>query len=118
MKGSTMIHTTHSFVHRGHELVYDIYGTDGPLLVYVHGLLLDSPLWENRILGHQTRPPSVRGMLIDGSGARKDTRRIVEDLSGWRYEELWGKQRSPGSNTSRPTNITASSPGPDYPSGA
>ena len=26
-----------------------------------HGLLLDSPLWENRILGHQTRPPSVKG---------------------------------------------------------
>ena len=24
-----------------------------------HGLLLDAPLWENRILGHQTRPPSV-----------------------------------------------------------
>jgi simple sugar transport system ATP-binding protein len=22
-----------------------------------HGLLLDAPLWENRILGHQTRPP-------------------------------------------------------------
>ena len=26
-----------------------------------HGLLLDSPLWENRILGHQTREPSVKG---------------------------------------------------------
>jgi oligogalacturonide transporter len=25
-----------------------------------------------------------------------ESRRIVEDLSGWRYEELWGKQRSPG----------------------
>jgi simple sugar transport system ATP-binding protein len=44
-----------------------------------HGLLLDSPLWENRILGHQTRPPSVRGALIDRAGARKDTRRIVEE---------------------------------------
>ncbi len=28
-----------------------------------HGLLLDAPLWENRILGHQTRPPSVRERL-------------------------------------------------------
>ena len=28
-----------------------------------HGLLLDSPLWENRILGHQTQPPSVQGHL-------------------------------------------------------
>jgi general nucleoside transport system ATP-binding protein len=44
-----------------------------------HGLLLDSPLWENRILGHQTRPPSVRGQLIDRAGAREDTRRIVEE---------------------------------------
>lgn len=44
-----------------------------------HGLLLDSPLWENRILGHQTREPNIRGPLIDRGGARKDTQRIVED---------------------------------------
>ena len=43
-----------------------------------HGLLLDSPLWENRILGHQTRPPSASGPWINRSGARKDTERIVE----------------------------------------
>jgi simple sugar transport system ATP-binding protein len=43
-----------------------------------HGLLLDSPLWENRILGHQTRPPSAKGPWISRSGARKDTERIVE----------------------------------------
>ena len=43
-----------------------------------HGLLLDSPLWENRILGHQTRRPSVKGQLINRSGARADTQRIVE----------------------------------------
>jgi ABC-type uncharacterized transport system ATPase subunit len=43
-----------------------------------HGLLLDAPLWENRILGHQTVPPSVRGPLIDRAGARKDAARIVE----------------------------------------
>ena len=36
-----------------------------------HGLLLDSPLWENRILGHQTRPPSVKGAWLDRAGARK-----------------------------------------------
>ncbi len=28
-----------------------------------HGLLLDAPLWENRILGHQTREPSVQRRL-------------------------------------------------------
>jgi general nucleoside transport system ATP-binding protein len=43
-----------------------------------HGLLLDAPLWENRILGHQTQEPSVKGWLIDRSGARADTTRIVE----------------------------------------
>ena len=43
-----------------------------------HGLLLDAPLWENRILGHQTRPPSAKGPWINRSGARKDTERIVE----------------------------------------
>ena len=44
-----------------------------------HGLLLDSPLWENRILGHQTRPPSAKGPWINRTGARKDTERIVEE---------------------------------------
>jgi simple sugar transport system ATP-binding protein len=44
-----------------------------------HGLLLDSPLWENRILGFQTREPAVRGVWIDRAGARTDTERIVRD---------------------------------------
>lgn len=43
-----------------------------------HGLLLDSPLWENRILGHQTREPNIRGPFIHRSGARADTQRIIE----------------------------------------
>jgi simple sugar transport system ATP-binding protein len=43
-----------------------------------HGLLLDAPLWENRVLGHQTRPPSARGPWIDRGGAREDTQRIIE----------------------------------------
>ncbi len=44
-----------------------------------HGLLLDSPLWENRILGHQTRPPGVRHGLIHRGAAREDTQRIITD---------------------------------------
>ncbi|MBP2704753.1 ABC transporter ATP-binding protein [Microbispora sp. RL4-1S] len=44
-----------------------------------HGLLLESPLWENRVLGHQTRRPNARGIWIDRAGARADTRRIVEE---------------------------------------
>ncbi len=43
-----------------------------------HGLLLDAPLWENRILGHQTRPPVVKaGGWLDVGGARDDSERIV-----------------------------------------
>ncbi|MFT4108891.1 ABC transporter ATP-binding protein [Propionicimonas sp.] len=43
-----------------------------------HGLLLDAPLWENTILGHQTQPPNVRGPLIDAAAARANTQRIVD----------------------------------------
>ncbi len=42
-----------------------------------HGLLLDAPLWENRMLGHQTREPNRKGPFIDRGGARSDTERIV-----------------------------------------
>ncbi|MGH8861644.1 MAG: heme ABC transporter ATP-binding protein, partial [Jatrophihabitantaceae bacterium] len=42
-----------------------------------HGLLLEAPLWENRILGHQTERPNSRGPIIDVRGAKDDTRRIV-----------------------------------------
>ena len=42
------------------------------------GLLLEAPLWENRMLGHQTERPNARGPWIDRSGARADTERIVE----------------------------------------
>ena len=44
-----------------------------------HGLLLDSPLWENRILGHQTRPPSVKGAWLNKRGAREDAQRVVDE---------------------------------------
>jgi len=42
-----------------------------------HGLLLEAPLWENRILGHQTRPPSVRGVWLDRVAAQEDAGRVV-----------------------------------------
>ncbi|MFJ2767519.1 ABC transporter ATP-binding protein [Streptomyces sp. NPDC087300] len=47
-----------------------------------HGLLLESPLWENRILGHVTEKPNTRGkpgFWLDPKGAQDDTRRIVEE---------------------------------------
>jgi simple sugar transport system ATP-binding protein len=44
------------------------------------GLILEGSLWENRILGHQTRRPSSRGFLLDRAAAKADTRRIVEEF--------------------------------------
>ncbi|MCW2865972.1 MAG: heme transporter ATP-binding protein [Marmoricola sp.] len=44
-----------------------------------HGVLLDSPLWENRILGHQTRPPAARRGWLSVRGSRRDSQRIVEE---------------------------------------
>jgi len=41
------------------------------------GLVLEGSLWENRMLGHQTEAPNARGFLINVSGARRDTQRIV-----------------------------------------
>nr|WSY57795.1 ABC transporter ATP-binding protein [Streptomyces sp. NBC_00886] len=44
-----------------------------------HGLLLEAPLWENRILGHVTEEPNAKGVWLDIKGAQADTRRIVEE---------------------------------------
>ncbi|MEU8776673.1 ABC transporter ATP-binding protein [Streptomyces sp. NPDC048606] len=44
-----------------------------------HGLLLESPLWENRILGHVTEAPNSRKGILDPKAARKDTERIVRE---------------------------------------
>ncbi|MDT0308148.1 ABC transporter ATP-binding protein [Streptomyces sp. DSM 44917] len=44
-----------------------------------HGLLLEAPLWENRMLGHVTEPPSSRGPWLTARDARRDTERIVAE---------------------------------------
>ncbi|MEC4015921.1 ABC transporter ATP-binding protein [Streptomyces sp. H27-D2] len=44
-----------------------------------HGLLLEAPLWENRILGHVTERPNSKRGLLDLGAARRDTARIVEE---------------------------------------
>ena len=44
------------------------------------GLLLEAPLWENRMLGQQTVAPNARGVLLDPAGAKKDTWRIVREF--------------------------------------
>ncbi|MGI5125773.1 ABC transporter ATP-binding protein [Pseudonocardia sp. CA-107938] len=48
-----------------------------------HALLATQPLWANRVLGYQTRPPVARrGLigLINRAAARRDTERIVEEF--------------------------------------
>ena len=54
-----------------------------------------SPLWENRVLGHQNRPPSARGPLIDKRGARADTERIIKEYD----------VRTPGPQRARPCAV-------------
>ncbi|NUP63856.1 MAG: ABC transporter ATP-binding protein [Nonomuraea sp.] len=43
------------------------------------GLLLEASLWENRVLGHQTRPPARKGVWVDRRASKADTERIVQD---------------------------------------
>ena len=42
-------------------------------------LLMEAPLWENRMLGHQTREPNSKGFLLNPRGAKADTKRIVAE---------------------------------------
>ncbi|MFB7054616.1 ABC transporter ATP-binding protein [Streptomyces vinaceus] len=44
-----------------------------------HALLLEAPLWENRILGHVTEAPNSKRGILDPKAARKDTERIVRE---------------------------------------
>jgi|TARA_R110002110_G_scaffold320427_2_gene533173 ABC-type uncharacterized transport system ATPase subunit len=44
------------------------------------GLLLDSSLWENAALGHQTAAPFVKGFWIDRKGARARTEEIRREF--------------------------------------
>ena len=44
-----------------------------------HALLLDAPLWDNAMLGHQTQPPNVKGIWVDAAGAKAGTERIVAE---------------------------------------
>jgi general nucleoside transport system ATP-binding protein len=48
-----------------------------------YGLLATQPLWANRVLGFQSRPPVSRGGLLgllDRAAARRDTERIVREF--------------------------------------
>ena len=43
-------------------------------------LMMDSPLWENRILGHQRGKPVMRGFILDRKATIEDTKRIMEEF--------------------------------------
>jgi simple sugar transport system ATP-binding protein len=45
-----------------------------------NGLLLQAPLWENAMLGHQSRPPFARGPWIDRKGSRQRTEEIMREF--------------------------------------
>jgi pimeloyl-ACP methyl ester carboxylesterase len=54
---------TESFIFNGHRLVYDVYGDEGPLLVYMHGLLIDSDI--NRGIADAIAERGHRVVLLD-----------------------------------------------------
>lgn len=64
-----------------------------------HGLLLESPLWENRILGHVTESPNSKRGILDPKAARKDTERIVREYD----------VRTPGIEVTAPRSPAATS---------
>jgi simple sugar transport system ATP-binding protein len=43
-------------------------------------LMMNSPLWENRILGHQRGAPVMRGFILDKKATIQDTKRIMEEF--------------------------------------
>ncbi len=43
-------------------------------------LMMSSPLWENRILGHQRGKPVMNGFILDKAATIADTERIMEDF--------------------------------------
>ncbi len=43
-------------------------------------LLLNAPLWENRMLGQQTVAPNSKGLLLTPKSAKADTERIVKQF--------------------------------------
>lgn len=42
-------------------------------------LLLEAPLWENRMLGHQTQAPNSTGFWLTPKKAKKDTARVIDE---------------------------------------
>ena len=56
-------YTTSSFTHDGHQLIYDTYGRGDRLVIYLHGLLVDSDL--NRGLALALAEQGSKVVLLD-----------------------------------------------------
>jgi pimeloyl-ACP methyl ester carboxylesterase len=56
-------HTTHSFRYEGHDIVYDVYGSGPRVVLYMHGLLLDSEM--NRGVATALAAQGNRVVLLD-----------------------------------------------------
>jgi pimeloyl-ACP methyl ester carboxylesterase len=67
-----MDHETHSFDYAGHRLVYDDYGEGDHLVVYLHGILLDSEL--NRGIAGSLAADGFRVVLLDLLGHGRSDR--------------------------------------------
>jgi ABC-type uncharacterized transport system ATPase subunit len=64
---------THASTRRRRELGIGYIPQDR----HVDGLVLPEPLWENAMLGHQTREPFVHGLWINRRGARRRTQDVI-----------------------------------------
>ena len=67
---------TRSSVRERRELGVDYIPADR----HRYGLLLDAPLWENAMLGHQSEAPYTKGIWIDRAAARQAATEIIEQF--------------------------------------
>jgi pimeloyl-ACP methyl ester carboxylesterase len=75
---ATPPYSTSAFTHEGHELVYDVYGRGDRLVVYLHGLLIDSDV--NRGIAQALADRGSRVVLLDllGHGRSDKPTRATE----------------------------------------